>query len=57
MEITQCNDWTALRSRPVASSIERLVAPAALSIKGGVRPQAGFDATAMGPQTWSSPIT
>ena len=56
MEITNI-DWTAMRSRSVVPSIERLVAPTALSVKGGVRPQADFDATAMGPQSWSTPIT
>ncbi len=57
MEISNCNDWTAQRSRSVVPSIERLVAPTALSFKGGVRPEAGFDATAMGPQSWRTPIT
>ena len=48
MEIT-LNDWTARRSR--------FVAPTLTGVKGGVRPQAAFDATFMGPQSWSPPLT
>jgi hypothetical protein len=49
MLITISNDLTAVRSR--------FVAPTLGGVKGGVRPQAAFDATSMGPQSWSPPIT
>jgi hypothetical protein len=57
VEITICSDWTAMRSRSVVPSVQRLVAPIALRVEGGVRPQAAFDATAKGARSWSPPIT